>query len=109
MVGQSLQGIDYDMPMASAQVKSCLLLAGMYATGKTSVTEPAPTRDHTERMLKAFAYPVTQQGSTVSIEGGGHLTACDIDVPGDISSAAFFYGGRQHCAEFRYYTAACGH
>jgi 3-phosphoshikimate 1-carboxyvinyltransferase len=88
--GQSLQGIDYTMPMASAQVKSCLLLAGMYAKGKTSVTEPAITRDHTERMLSTFAYPITRQGARVSIAGGGRLIACDIDVPGDISSAAFF-------------------
>jgi len=91
--GQSHHGIDYDMPMASAQVKSCLLLAGMYASGKTCVTEPAPTRDHTERMLQAFGYPVTKQDSTMCIEGGGRLTACDIDVPGDISSAAFFMVG----------------
>ena len=91
--GQSLHGIDYQMPMASAQVKSCLLLAGMFASGKTCVTEPAPTRDHTERMLKAFGYPVNRQDSTMCIEGGGRLTACDIDVPGDISSAAFFMVG----------------
>ena len=88
--GKSLKGISYDMPMASAQVKSCLLLAGMYAKGKTCVTEPAPTRDHTERMLTAFGYPVSSNDSIICIEGGGRLTACDIDVPGDISSAAFF-------------------
>ena len=91
--GQQLQGIQYDMPVASAQVKSCLLLAGMYAEGKTCVTEPAPTRDHTERMLNAFGYEVTNEGSTMCIEGGGKLTACDIDVPADISSAAFFLVG----------------
>lgn len=91
--GQPLKGIDYDLPMASAQVKSCMLLAGMYAEGKTCVTEPAPTRDHTERMLNAFGYPVTTTGSTMCIEGGGKLTACDIDVPADISSAAFFMVG----------------
>lgn len=88
--GAPLKGIEYDMPMASAQVKSCLLLAGIYAQGKTCVTEPAPTRDHTERMLAAFGYPVSQNGSTRCVEGGGKLTACDIDVPADISSAAFF-------------------
>ncbi|WP_411725452.1 3-phosphoshikimate 1-carboxyvinyltransferase [Methyloglobulus sp.] len=88
-----LQGIDYTMPMASAQVKSCLLLAGMYAQGETSVTEPAPTRDHTERMLSGFSYPVKQQGSKVSITAEGKLTATDIDVPSDISSAAFFLVG----------------
>jgi 3-phosphoshikimate 1-carboxyvinyltransferase len=88
-----LKGIDYVMPMASAQVKSCLLLAGMYAEGDTSVTEPAPTRDHTERMLSGFSYPVKQQGSKVTINANGHLTAADIDVPSDISSAAFFLVG----------------
>ena len=88
-----LQGIDYAMPMASAQVKSCLLLAGMYAEGETSVTEPAPTRDHTERMLSGFSYPVKQQGSKVTITANGELTAADIDVPSDISSAAFFLVG----------------
>jgi 3-phosphoshikimate 1-carboxyvinyltransferase len=81
------------MPMASAQVKSCLLLAGMYAQGETTVTEPAPTRDHTERMLKGFGYPVSQQGNQASINANGQLTACDIDVPSDISSAAFFLVG----------------
>ncbi len=88
-----LHGIDYVMPMASAQVKSCLLLAGMYADGETSVTEPAPTRDHTERMLSGFSYPVKQQGSKVTITAEGKLTAADIDVPSDISSAAFFLVG----------------
>ena len=88
-----LKGIDYVMPMASAQVKSCLLLAGMYAEGETSVTEPAPTRDHTERMLSGFSYPVRQEGSKVTISANGHLTAADIDVPSDISSAAFFLVG----------------
>lgn len=91
--GSPMQGIDYKMPMASAQVKSCLLLAGMYAKGKTCVTEPATTRDHTERMLNAFSYPVETKGNQMCIEGGGRLTACDIDVPSDISSAAFFLVG----------------
>lgn len=81
----------YDMPMASAQVKSCLLLAGLYAAGSTSVTEPAPTRDHTERMLRGFGYPVSVEGSTVSVEAGHKLTATRIEVPADISSAAFFW------------------
>ena len=88
--GAKLQGIEYRMPMASAQVKSCLLLAGIYARGQTCVTEPAPTRDHTERMLSVFGYPVTVKDSRACLEGGGRLTACDIDVPADISSAAFF-------------------
>ncbi|MFM8443009.1 MAG: 3-phosphoshikimate 1-carboxyvinyltransferase, partial [Methylococcus sp.] len=91
--GSPLKAIHYDMPMASAQVKSCLLLAGLYAEGRTSVREPAPTRDHTERMLAGFGYPVAREGQVVSIASGGKLTACDIDVPSDISSAAFFMVG----------------
>ena len=89
----NLRGIEYRMPIASAQVKSALLLAGLYAHGRTCVTEPAPTRDHTERMLAAFGYPVERKGSTVCVTGGGKLTATSIDVPADISSAAFFMVG----------------
>ena len=88
-----LRGISYDLPVASAQVKSCLLLAGIYADGETVVTEPAPTRDHTERMLRGFGYQVSTEGNKISLSGGGKLTACDIDVPSDISSAAFFLVG----------------
>lgn len=88
-----LKGIHYDMPVASAQVKSCLLLAGLYADGQTCVREPAPTRDHTERMLTGFSYPVVRTGDTVCIRSGGKLVACDIDVPSDISSASFFMVG----------------
>ena len=88
--GVPLKGIDYEMPVASAQVKSCVLLAGLYAEGKTCVTEPAPTRDHTERMLQGFGYAVDVKGSTVCLEGGGTLSATNIEVPADISSAAFF-------------------
>ncbi|WP_374416812.1 bifunctional prephenate dehydrogenase/3-phosphoshikimate 1-carboxyvinyltransferase [Ectopseudomonas oleovorans] len=88
--GQRLTGMAYEMPMASAQVKSCLLLAGLYAAGSTSVTEPAPTRDHTERMLRGFGYPVSVEGSTASVESGHKLSATRIEVPADISSAAFF-------------------
>jgi 3-phosphoshikimate 1-carboxyvinyltransferase len=91
--GQKLCGIDYQMPMASAQVKSSLLLAGLYADGETAVTEPAPTRDHTERMLRGFGYDVRVAGARVRVRGGGKLTACDIDVPADISSATFFLVG----------------
>lgn len=87
---KALKGIDYVLPMASAQVKSALLLAGLYAEGETVVTEPAPTRDHTERMLGGFGYTVERDGATARIRGGGVLKACDIDVPADISSAAFF-------------------
>lgn len=91
--GNTLSGITYTLPMASAQVKSCVLLAGMYAQGTTTVTEPAPTRDHTERMLTGMGYKVDVQGDTVSLEGGGKLTATNIDVPADISSATFFMVG----------------
>ena len=89
----SLRGIDYPLPVASAQVKSCLLLAGMYADGETCISEPAPTRDHTERMLQGFGYPVSASAGRVCLRGGGRLQACDIDVPADISSAAFFLVG----------------
>lgn len=93
-----LAGIDYTLPMASAQVKSCVLLAGLYAQGETCVTEPAPTRDHTERMLQGLGYQLEvtrldEQRSKICLQGGGKLTACDIDVPSDISSAAFFMVG----------------
>ena len=93
LAGNRLHGIDYRLPMASAQVKSCVLLAGLYAAGETCVTEPAPTRDHTERMLEGFGYPVRRDGARICVTGGGRLTACDIDVPADISSAAFFMVG----------------
>ena len=88
-----LSGIEYEMPVASAQVKSALLLAGLYAEGETRVKEPAPTRDHTERMLVGFGYKVSQNDHWVSLHGGGKLIACDIDVPADLSSAAFFMVG----------------
>jgi 3-phosphoshikimate 1-carboxyvinyltransferase len=95
---QPLKGIDFEMKVASAQVKSCLLLAGLYAQGKTCVTEPAPTRDHTERMLTGFGYTVERTAlgggrATACVEGGGKLTATNVEVPADISSAAFFMVG----------------
>jgi 3-phosphoshikimate 1-carboxyvinyltransferase len=89
----SLRGISYEMPVASAQVKSAVLLAGLYAEGETSVVELAPTRDHTERMLTAFGYPVRSEGGRVALNGGGTLAGTAIDVPADISSAAFFLVG----------------
>ncbi|MFP4154200.1 MAG: 3-phosphoshikimate 1-carboxyvinyltransferase [Halothiobacillaceae bacterium] len=91
--GRKLKGIDYQLPMASAQVKSCLLLAGLYAEGETRVTEPAPTRDHTERMLGGFGYAVHREGATAWLQGGGRLVGGPVDVPADISSAAFFLVG----------------
>lgn len=85
-----LQSIRYQMPVASAQVKSCVLLAGLYAQGETAVYESAPTRDHTERMLRGFGYEVVREGDWISLSGGGRLQACDVDVPADLSSSAFF-------------------
>lgn len=82
--------IHYDMPVASAQVKSAVLLAGLFAPGTTSVTQPATTRDHTERMLESFQVRIQEQGLTVSVEGGQTPRATDFTVPGDISSAAFW-------------------
>lgn len=88
--GRRLHGIDFRMPVASAQVKSAVLLAGLTAEGITSVTEPAPTRDHTERMLEAFGVRIARDGATVSLAGGQPLAAARIEVPADFSSAAFF-------------------
>jgi 3-phosphoshikimate 1-carboxyvinyltransferase len=85
-----LRGVDWRSPVASAQVKSCVLLAGLYANGTTRVAEPHATRDHTERMLQAFGWPVRREGDWVGIDGGARLTATDVDVPADVSSAAFF-------------------
>lgn len=88
--GQKLSGIEYALPVASAQIKSCLMLASLWANGTTTIIEPEISRDHTERMLTAFGYPVNTDGNKISITGGGRLTATDITVPADISSAAFF-------------------
>lgn len=88
--GSKLKGIHYDSPIASAQVKSCILLAGLYAEGPTSVTEPALSRNHTELMLKKFGCNITSSGTTATLIPGNKLTGCDIVVPSDISSAAFF-------------------
>jgi len=87
--GTPLEAITYDMPMASAQVKSCVLLAGLAAAGTTSVVEPAPSRDHTERMLAGAGVAVTRDGLTVSVACAGELGAQSLVVPGDLSSAAF--------------------
>lgn len=91
--GTGLQGITYKMPMASAQVKSCLLLAGLYASGTTCVIEPAPTRDHTERMLSGLGFPVQRDAKQICVSAAGQLVGTVIDVPADISSAAFFLVG----------------
>ncbi|NCF14894.1 MAG: 3-phosphoshikimate 1-carboxyvinyltransferase [Gammaproteobacteria bacterium] len=87
--GLALKGIHYDMPVASAQVKSSVLLAGLYASGTTSVTEPAVTRDHTERMLESMGVVVGRAKGSVSVGGGQKLRGCQVDVPADLSSAAF--------------------
>ena len=89
----ALQGIDYAMPVASAQVKSALLIAGLYAEGRTRVTEPAVSRDHTERMLRAFGADVAVDGPQVSVTGSAPMRAGPVVVPGDVSSAAFFLVG----------------
>lgn len=91
--GRKLRGIHYELPVASAQVKSSVLLAGLYAEGFTSVSEPAPTRDHTERMLRGFGYPVQVDSGSIGLEGGGTLRGTSVDIPADISSAAFFMVG----------------
>lgn len=85
-----LAGIDYALPVASAQVKSAILMAGLYAEGITTVTEPAPTRDHTERMLRGFGVAIETSGARIRLSGQQNLAGTKIDVPGDISSAAFF-------------------
>lgn len=88
--GRPLSAIHYDSPVASAQVKSCVLLAGLYADGETSVTEPALSRDHTERMLRSFGADIRTEGRTCTITPPKTLHGQHIEVPGDISSAAFF-------------------
>lgn len=88
--GQRLHGIDWDLQVASAQVKSAILLAGLHAEGTTTVQEHAVTRDHTERMLRAFGADVGVANGRVSLRGGQRLRGCSLTVPGDISSAAFF-------------------
>ena len=88
--GSKLSGIEYTLPVASAQIKSCLLLAGLYGEGITTVIENGISRDHTERMLRGFGYDVISSNNRISLEGGGSLKGCNIEVPSDISSAAFF-------------------
>lgn len=87
--GRQLKGIRYEMPIASAQLKTCLLLAGLYASGETTIIEPLMTRDHTERMLTAFSYPIQKSDNIVSINSHSTCLGTDIRVPGDLSSAAF--------------------
>ncbi len=88
--GSQLKGINYELPVASAQLKSCLLLAGLYADGTTTITENESTRDHTERMLATFAHPVTRDGNKISVKKAEKLIGTEIIIPADFSSAAFF-------------------
>ncbi len=98
--GSKLQGIDYALPVASAQVKSCILLAGLYAEGGTTVVEPGPSRDHTERMLRARGIAVESQGLRHHLEGpADQLIPLDVTVPGDFSSAAYFLVGALVCPD----------
>lgn len=90
ITGSGLRGMDYRSPVASAQVKSAVLLAGLYAAGRTSVTEPERTRDHTERMLRYFGVPVEISGTRVSVSPGVEFSGTELEIPSDISSAAFF-------------------
>jgi len=91
--GGGLKALDYKMPMASAQVKSCLILAGLYAEGTTRIIEPQRSRDHSERMLSAMGADIRTDGLTILVNGNPSLTATDIEVPADFSSAAFFIAG----------------
>jgi len=92
--GTPLHGIRYELPMASAQVKSCVLLAGLFADGKTTVVEPRPTRDHTEKLFQTLEIPFDVNGLEISLQGfgpnGPEINACNLTVPGDFSSAAFW-------------------
>ena len=88
--GQKIEGIEYELPIFSAQLKSCLLLAGLYAEGTTKIIENTVTRDHTERMLANFSHSVIKKGNQISIKKANRLIGCEIIVPGDFSSAAYF-------------------
>ena len=90
ITGDKLSPLEYELPVPSAQVKSAILLAGLYAQGETVVVEPVRSRDHTEIGLRAFGAELTRSGSRISIRGGQSLTGIDAEIPGDLSSAAFF-------------------
>lgn len=92
-----LQSIVYEMPIASAQLKSAIILAALHARGETEIIEPRPSRDHTEKMLQSFCYPIEINSSKIRIKGGYQLKAANIQIPGDISSAAFFMVGATIC------------
>jgi len=111
ILGGDLHGIEYKLPVTSAQVKSAILLAGLYADGPTVIHEPGPARDHTERMLAAMEAGIEVDGATITLRGGTGLSALDVVVPGDISSAAYFvaaaclipprFGGREGGGRYR--------
>jgi 3-phosphoshikimate 1-carboxyvinyltransferase len=92
IAGGALRPISYESPVASAQVKSAILLAGLYANGETRVTEPGISRDHTERMLETFGARVRYGNKFAAVQGPARLIGCDVGVPGDLSSAAFALG-----------------
>ena len=111
--GGKLRAIHYQMPMASAQLKSAVLLAGLYADGETWVTEPAATRDHTELALQTFGVPVSRQGHTISLKGSGNghafaLRPVSLDIPGDLSSAVFFIAAASLLPESNLYIGNVG-
>jgi 3-phosphoshikimate 1-carboxyvinyltransferase len=111
--GSQLHKIAYRTPMASAQVKSAVLLAGLFADGVTSVTEPARTRDHTELALEEFGAVIEKQGTTVSVHsvvsgnGNGKLQARSLDIPGDLSSAVFFIAAASLLPESALFDSQC--
>ncbi|MFH1259914.1 MAG: 3-phosphoshikimate 1-carboxyvinyltransferase [Elusimicrobiota bacterium] len=90
IIGKKLKPLNYNLPVASAQVKSCILLAGLYPQGSTTVTEPLPSRDHSERMLEYLGIPLRKNGNSITIRGGDEFSAKNMEIPGDISAAVFF-------------------
>lgn len=88
--GGELSGIEYELPVASAQIKSCLMLAALFARGTTRITEPAASRDHTEKMFGYFGIPFSKEGNSITVSSPGAIKQRDLSIPGDISSAAFF-------------------
>src|SRR3712207_9554852 len=99
VTGSPLQGIEYALPVASAQIKSCVLLAALLASGETAVVEPEPSRDHTERLLLRCGVKVTREGARIAVCPQDELELGDLHVPGDPSSAAFHEIGRASCRE----------
>ena len=107
ITGTKLHGIDYKMPVASAQVKTAIILAGLYADGETVIHEIEKSRDHTELMLSAMGADLTVDNLDITVKPTNDLTAVNVDVPGDISSAAFFFGTWCNYAELANYSNKC--